>query len=79
MLGENIFYNDDMDSHDLIAIVTVVVLVVDWDDIKNVEENCGLGHYLLVGSSSWLQLANKTCIITGAPINCFDIMGWNNG
>ena len=60
--SKNIFYNDNIDSHDLIAIVIVVVLVVDWDDIKNVEENCGLGHYLLVGSSSWLQLEYEVVI-----------------
>ena len=60
--SKNIFYNDDIDIHDLIAIVIVVVFVVDSDDIKNVEENCGLGHYLLVGSSSWLQLEYEVVI-----------------
>ena len=59
--SNNIFYNYDIDIHDLIAFV-VVVLVVDRDDIKNVEENHGLGHYSLVGSSSWLQLEYEVVI-----------------
>ena len=59
--SNNIFYNYDIDIQDLIAFV-VVVLVVDRDDIKNVEENHGLEHYSLVGSSSWLQLEYEVVI-----------------
>ena len=59
--SNNMFYDYDIDIHDLIAFV-VVVLVVDRDDIKNVEENHGLGHYSLVGSSSWLQLEYEVVI-----------------